>query len=323
MTSPSILCSGSQQYDRPAITPSKSKGNAILSGQIGADARLSANDPKKTLKNAMDRSVLLRSTRQDAFFRAFTRQEITMLAYKTKTDVVQTLVDFSLDWLEDRKYALAVDVDMARWASVMTNAPGMSVVSPTFDPRWSRLSPKDCFWLDIREGSHTIAIMASRLFVTDDYLEIKRSLRLWYDPPRPTDAPLRLTLATDMPKICGKVGHEGGLWVHPEHRKEGLSVILPHLIRALAFRQWNLDWQTGATMRGIGASGLASRAYGMPHVVPCYEGLFPVTGRPDRLYLVYMNREELVAGLDLQRVSALLPNRHAQPSDPVVLVKKG
>jgi hypothetical protein len=246
-----------------------------------------------------------------------------MLAQKFKTDVVQSLVDFSLDWLENRNYTLVADVDMARWASAMTKAPGMSVVSPTFDPRWSRLSPDNCFWLDIRAGSHTIAMMASRVFITDDYLDIKRSLRLWYDPPRPGDAPLRLTVATDMPTIRGNVGHEGGLWVHPDHRKLGLSVILPHLTRALAYRQWNLDWQTGATMRGIGASGLATRAYGMPHVVPCYEGHFPVTGQPDRLYIVYMSRDELVAGLDLQRVAALLANGHAQTRHPVALVKEG
>jgi hypothetical protein len=244
-------------------------------------------------------------------------------ALRTETDVVQSFIDFGLAWLDDRKYTVTIDVDMTRWASAMTNAPAISVVSPTFDPRWSRLSPEDCFWLDIRTGSHTIAMMASRLFVTDNYLEIKRSLRLWYDPPRPTDAPLRLTVATDMPTICGNVGHEGGLWVHPDHRKQGLSVILPHLTRALAFRQWNLDWQTGAAMRGVGASGLVTRAYGMPHVVPCYEGHFPVTGRPDRLYLAYMSREELVAGLDSRRVAALLPNRHAQSGHAIALVKEG
>jgi len=246
-----------------------------------------------------------------------------MLALKLHANVLQEFVEFSMDWLADRKYALAVDSDMSRWAQTMSTAPSMALINPTFDPRVNRLSPDNSFWLDIRAGSNTVAMIASRLFITDDYLELKRSLRLWYDVPRPEDRPLRLTVAADLQKICGNVGHEGGLWVHPEHRKQGLSVILPHLVRALAFRQWDLDWHTGAAMRGVGASGLVSRAYGMPHVVPCYEGHFPITGRPDRLYLAYMSRDELLAGLDLHRVAALLPDRHAQASDAIALIKKG
>jgi GNAT superfamily N-acetyltransferase len=246
-----------------------------------------------------------------------------MLALQKNTDVVQSFVDFSLAWLEERGYTLVVDVDMARWVKAMTSAPAIAGINTTFDPRSCRLSPDNSFWLDIRMGSHRIAMMASRLFITDDYLELKRSMRLWYDRPEPGDAPLRLTVATDLPTIRGNVGHEGGLWVHPEHRKRGLSVILPHLIRALAFRQWNLDWHTGLAMRDIGASGIVHRAYGMPHVVPCYEGFFRVVARQERLYLAYMSRKELVAGLDLDRAAALLPDRHAQPNHPVALVKEG
>lgn len=246
-----------------------------------------------------------------------------MLALQRDTVVIQSLIDFSLAWLEDHRYTLTVDADMAGWAETMGKAPSIALVNPTFDPRQNRLSPDNCFWLDVRSGSHTIAMIASRLFVTENYLDMKRSLRLWYDSPRPGDAPLRLTVATDMPTICGSVGHQGGMWIHPEHRKLGLSAILPHLERALAFRQWHLDWQTGLALRGVGSSGIVSRVYGMPHVVPCYEGIWPVTGRPDRLYLAYASREELVASLDPQRVAALLPDSHAQPGNAAALVKEG
>ncbi len=238
------------------------------------------------------------------------------------TDPVQDFIDFSLGWLEDRNYTLTVDADMAGWARAMSNAPSIAVVNPTFDPRYSKLTPDDSFWLDIRVGSQTVAMMAARLFVTDDYLEIKRSGRLWYDPLRPGDVPLTLTVPPGTPTICGNVGHEGGLWVHPVHRKRGLSVVLPHLIRALACRQWDLDWQTGATMRGVGESGLAQRAYGAPHVVPVYEGHFLVTQRPDRIFLVYMSRDELMAGLDLAAVSGLLPDGHQEPAYRPTLVQK-
>ncbi len=242
---------------------------------------------------------------------------------RSDDDVVQDFIEFSLEWLQDRRYTLTIDVDMAAWASTMAKAPSMAVVNPTFDPRCSPLAPDNSFWLDVRAGSHTVAMMAARLFVTDDYLEIKRSTKLWYDPPPPDAARLPIEVPEGTPIIQGNVGHEGGLWVDPRHRKRGLSVILPHLIRALCFREWNVDWQTGATMRGIGECGIAHWAYGAPHVVPCYEGHFLVTQRPDRLFLVYMSREELVAGLDLAAVARLLPDRHREAHHPAALVQKG
>jgi hypothetical protein len=233
---------------------------------------------------------------------------------KTADQIVQEFVEFALTWFEDRNYTLTVDADMEGWARVMRTAPSIAVVNPTFDPEFSPLSPNNSFWLNVRAGSQTVATSAARLFVTEDYLELKRSVKLWYDPPRSSDARLVITVPSDTPAICGKVGHEGGLWVHPGHRNLGLSVILPHLTRALSLRQWNVDWQTGAAMRGIGESGLPKRAYGMPHVVACFEGFFVVTQRPDRLYLAYMSQKELLAGLDLDTVAGLLANGHRKMS---------
>jgi GNAT superfamily N-acetyltransferase len=162
-------------------------------------------------------------------------------------------------------------------------------------------------------------MIAARLFVTEDYLELMRSMRLWWDPPR---ARLPIEVPEGTPAIRGSVGHEGGLWVDPQHRKRGFSVILPHLVRAFCHREWHVDWQTGATMRGIGESGIAVWAYGAPHLVPCYEGYFPVTGNTDRLFLVYMSQAELVAGLDLGRVARLLPDRHREMGHAAVRVQK-
>ena len=241
---------------------------------------------------------------------------------RSETNVVQDLIEFSVAWLQERGYALSVDVDMGAWARKMSEAPSIALVNPTFDPKFNSLSPDNSFWLDVRLGSHTIAMMASRHFFTDDYLELKRSMRLWYDPPRPGDTRLEITVPADTPIIRGKVGHEGGLWVHPQHRKRGLSVILPHLNRALAFRQWNMDWQTGLPLRGVGESGIATWAYGVPHVVPCFEGYFPMSRRLDRLFVAYMSRDEIVSGLDLDAVTGLLADRYRQAGYPPALVQK-
>ncbi len=230
---------------------------------------------------------------------------------RREADTVQSFIEFSLSWLQEGNYALSVDVDMARWAEVTRTTARASFINPAFDPRHSRLSPANSFWLEVRVGSSTIATSAARLLVTNDYWELQRSMRLWYENP-PHHAPLAM-LSPNMPAISGRIGHEGGLWVDPRFRKRGLSVILPHLNRALCFRQWSVEWQTGITLRGIGESGLAERAYGFPHVVPCFEGYLPVTGKPERLYLTYMTDKELITGLRCEAVARLLPDHHGQP----------
>lgn len=242
---------------------------------------------------------------------------------RSPNELVQNFIDFGLEWLESRRYTLTVDVDMARWVKVMREAPSTLMVNPTYNPECSTLSPDNSFWIDIRAGSHSVAIMAARLFETDDYQALKRSGRLWYDTPNAADYPIDVAFPPRVPLISGRVGHEGGLWVHPEHRKRGLSVIVPHLLRALCFRAWNVDWQTGSTTRGIGESGIAKWAYGMQHLEPCFDGYFPVTGRPERLFLVYTSQEELIAGLDLDIVAGLLADRHQQPFNGALRVKEG
>jgi hypothetical protein len=230
---------------------------------------------------------------------------------RLETDALQSFVEFGLSWLQERNYALTLDVDMARWCEVMRTTARSSFINPAFDPRHSRLSPANSFWLDVRFGSSTIATSAARLLLTDDYFELQRSMRLWYENP-PHHSRLAIT-APNVPAISGRVGHEGGLWVDPGFRKRGLSVILPHLNRALCFREWSVAWQTGITSRGIGESGLAERAYGFPHVVPCFEGFLPVTGNVERLYATYMSAEELVAALSPEAVARLLPDHYGQP----------
>jgi hypothetical protein len=233
---------------------------------------------------------------------------------QTDVEIVQDFIDFSLAWLEQRRYTLTVDVDMAAWAQIMRSAPGMSLVNPTFDPTHSPLSPKNSFWLDVRRGSTTIATCAGRLIVTEDYLMFKRSGRLWHDPLRPTDRELPMNFPPSLPAIGGHIGHEGGLWVHPDHRKLGLSVILPHLTRALCFREWNVDWQTAVTRQGIGECGIVSRAYGVPHLLRFFEGISPMTDTQDRLYMVYMDRGELIGSLNLDAATRLLTDRYEQAS---------
>jgi hypothetical protein len=235
------------------------------------------------------------------------------LQRQRRTNGVQDFIDYSLAWLQDRNYTLAIDAEMAGWARMMRTIVGDGLVNPSFDPQHSRLSPHDSFWLDIRAGSETIAISAARLLVTDNFIDLMRSMKLWYREPRET---FDVALASPIPAIGGRVGYEGGLWVHPRHRRRGLSAILPHLNRALCLTQWNVNWQTGLVHRSIAEHGLARRAYGFSNLVQCSNGFFPVTQKVDPLYLVYLSETELLAGIDPDTVAGLLPDRNRQTINP-------
>ena len=247
-----------------------------------------------------------------------------MLAWqKSDFDTVQSFVDYSVGWLDDRGYALTIDTDLSRWTAVIATTSVDAFVNPTFDPAHNRLSAANSFWLDVRAGTETVATCAARVFHTEDYFDLMRALRLWWDHPAPEHGRLRVSPQANTPLIAGAVGHEGGLWVHPQHRKRGLSVILPHLARALCVREWDIDWQTGLTRQAIGECGIARWAYGMRHVELCFDGYFPPTRGRERLYLAYVNRQELIGGLDLDAVAGLLPDAYQQPRHAVPLVKEG
>jgi hypothetical protein len=245
-----------------------------------------------------------------------------MRRLESQAEILQRFIDYAWEWLDRGNYTLSIDTEMGRWAAVMRDVAKNSLVNPAFDPCNSRLSPDNAFWLDVRAGSATIATSAARVLATEDLFEKMRDMSLWYARP-PADPPLSLSPTRPLPNIAGCVGHEGGLWVRPDHRKRGLSALLPHLNRALCLRQWDVDWQTGITHGPLTESGLVERAYGFPHIVRCFDGYLPITRKIERLYLVYMSREELLAGLGVDAISRLLPDRHGQPVHAMALVEEG
>ena len=247
-----------------------------------------------------------------------------MSALRGDFDIVQSFVDFSLTWLEARDYTLTIDTDMSNWIAVMAATSADVFVNPTFDPRYSDC-PRPIASGSIFARGLARLRSAPRVFSSPTTSStLMRTQRLWRHEPPPQLGTLAITAPRMMPPIAGHVGHEGGLWVHPQHRKRGLSVILPHLARALSVREWDIDWQTGVTRQGIGECG--HRQLGLrhaPHVEPCFDGYFPLTQSRERLYLAYVDREELIAGLDLDTVAGLLPDRHEQTRHPRALIKEG
>jgi len=221
------------------------------------------------------------------------------------------VVQACLDEIAHVFLSLGLEVEfstqMNGWVETIRTAPKRGVVNPTFDPRHSDLSPANAFWVRLSEGpdDRTVACIANRVFETDDYRDLLRTQRLWYSrgPRRLVD----LVLPSDMPVISGRVGHHGGLWIHPDWRKHGLSGYLTKLMRCASLRQFEVDWHCGSVFAVIAEKGLPTApetGYGYPHMALAIDGWFPVTDRDERVYLPWISRPEMLdqLGREVERL---------------------
>jgi len=212
--------------------------------------------------------------------------------------IIQSCFDAMLAALMDLGLAPTFSTDMAGWAEMMRQAPNSSgVVNPTFDPAESELSADNAFWIKLAQVSDgaAIACIANRLFVTDDYVDLIRTQRLWYShrPRRLLD----LAVPADMPLIAGRVGTHGGLWIQPEWRKHGLSGYLTRLARCASLRHFDVDWHCGLVHGVLADKGLpitAVTGYGYPRMVLAIDGWNPLTNQSDRFYLPWISRAEIL-----------------------------
>ncbi|MBU0726217.1 MAG: hypothetical protein KJ904_06250 [Alphaproteobacteria bacterium] len=219
----------------------------------------------------------------------------------TSTDYqnIHAVITLYLEELDRLGLSLTVETDMSAWVQVMRNAPKMSAVNPTFDPSQSHLHPGNSFWLRVTDNGETIACISNRLFITEDYISLKRSLRLWYDlKPVLIREPINVVIGDHVPHISGRVGHHGGLWVHPDWRGHGLAGLLPRLTRALSMRHFDVDWHCGIALKPIAARGLPLKAYGYPHMDLCIDGYFPVTDQQEEIYMGWITRPEMLKQME-------------------------
>ncbi|HUA52751.1 MAG TPA: hypothetical protein VMB81_11335 [Candidatus Sulfotelmatobacter sp.] len=214
--------------------------------------------------------------------------------------IVQSCFDATVAALHAIGLEATFSTAMADWASMMRNAPRIMLVNPTFDPAHNDLTPDNAFWIKLSQiaDGRSVACIANRLFVTDDYVDLLRTQRVWYSrgPRRMVD----LVVPADMPRIAGRVGHHAGLWVRPDWRKHGLSGYMTRLARCASLRRFDVDWHCGLVFAAIAEKGLPTEmvaGYGYPRMVLAIDGWQPLTDEPDRLYLPWISRAEMLAHL--------------------------
>ena len=79
----------------------------------------------------------------------------------------------------------------------------------------------------------------------------------------------RIELVRDLPfgRFTGRIGCAGGLWVHPRARKQGLSWLLPRLVRSYSIQFWDVDRHCAVVVESTRSSGLVEKAYGFQDVL--------------------------------------------------------
>ncbi|GAA4574765.1 hypothetical protein [Planotetraspora kaengkrachanensis] len=206
-------------------------------------------------------------------------------------------------WLGRRGMRLTLHPHTGGWVEHMRQAPQTDGLNPTFDPAHNPISAGDAFWLAVRdEGDEVAGCVAARLLVTPDFVGMIRSLRLWYDPvpdalavPDPPAltggaVPDRPALTGDL-GISGRVGHFGGLWIHPAHRVGTVSRLLVHFLvraaRLAALDRFGSAWETSVSFHRLASRPAFRAALGFEHVLPCHDGYFPPTGRVENVHLNY------------------------------------
>lgn len=249
--------------------------------------------------------------------------------------IAQRYMTESIGLVRRSGYQMSLNFDMAGWAALMRSAPKITIVSPTFDPEQSDLRPGEAFWLQVCDELGAAACIADRLLVTDDFVRSEVATgRIWYARPTEEDRP-GLSDTVPVGRFGGRVGHAGGLWVHPRRRKDGLSWLLPRFMRALSIFYWDVDRHCGMAFAGLHDSGLSARAYGFPESHVMIEGHYPPMKADARVFLLHIDRDQIVSQFEddlarmtdgeptLHDVATIVTNQVQKPAPSVAVAQAG
>jgi GNAT superfamily N-acetyltransferase len=185
--------------------------------------------------------------------------------------------------------------DMDQWAAFLSGAPHTDGVNPSFHPAFSKVHRGNSFWLSVHDDTaeSPVACIAHRVFRTDDFVSLISSYRLWYESPDPAIGRLPV-LHRQAPSLSGSVGHSGGLWIHPGHRRRGIPRMLMGLVRGISVINHAISYETGIFFEKINQRSSLCAQYGYSRKALCVDSYFPPTGRHERIYLNWIPRSDIL-----------------------------
>lgn len=188
-------------------------------------------------------------------------------------DLLSRYIVFAEDTLSDIGVQLRISRDFRRLMSLNEqHRDSWPSLLPIFDPTYCPRLHEDGFWIEgINEEGETVVTSAGRRYRLGDWSLASelRSLRVFYDRPEPyVAAGGRVEVsAVSAARIFGDTMFSGALWVRPDHRRHGLTKIIPRLMRSCALAQWNTPMFWMMIAPELDRLGV-TRAYGSWEVEP-------------------------------------------------------
>lgn len=182
-------------------------------------------------------------------------------------------------------YTLSIRYDLEDWANARKQLdPKHTVVMPTFDP--AACNQEGSYWIEAKtKDGELVAVIAARLFVTPDFIELMRTGHVWSD--NPLHERLNLCLPNSF-EMSGRILYRGGLCVKREHRKSGLSWALPRLVSLISIDN-GVDYTVSHNLADLHGNGFTFRVYGHAGSELCFDGseFFPPTSDRRAAYFVW------------------------------------
>jgi len=226
----------------------------------------------------------------------------------------------SIALLRRSGFTVSMEFHLADWAEIMEQVPDRVMVNPAFDPKHSDLDASNSFWLRVADRQGTVAIIADKVVTCDDYLIEMAAGRLYYRDPSPEQ---RIELCDGLPygRYTGRIGCAGGLWVHPRARKQGLSWLLPRLVRSYSVQFWDVDRHCAVIFDGTKNAGLVERVYGFSEIHLMTTGYFPPNERPETIHVIHIDRPAIIRQF-LMDLESLTADRDQKVRDVATIVGK-
>lgn len=220
----------------------------------------------------------------------------------------------ALAWIREQGFDMDIDTNMRNWASFVENALANDGANPAFNPDASG-PHHDAFWVNLTFGGRTVATMAQRRIDCEEgYYEFLRSGRLWGNRINPIDILIR------HPGVQGRVGHSGGLYVHPDFRRLGLSWYLPRVVQARAILEWGLSFIGSTHFEVLSKVGIVKN-YGFQSKQLIVDGYFWPTGKNERIYAADFPASFIVERA-VKDLASIAKNSNKQVRDLAPVVRK-
>ena len=213
---------------------------------------------------------------------------------------IQAYIDKAEVEMSEIGLRLEISSDMEAWTRFMEGALEIARINTTYDPRYSNANSENCFWISAKdERDEIVGCVCDRVFRTDNFLDQIRNNLLFYDKkPIQRHVELDLVYPPNMQLLSGNVGHGGGLWVRPDYRGTGLSRYLPPLVRALALRHFDLDWNTVVTKNTANRKAMARDRLAYDQQYVCSVGYWPPYDENVEMQFHYIGRDGILAQVE-------------------------